>query len=131
MAHGPVHPPDRRGRTLATKQLVERKLRELIRRLAESGEEVHGSLSETLPEPRIIQVVVPDLPATYWTEMAGGQMSALHRGPPAQSDIRIRVASEHLVDLVDGRRSLFSSYLSGQVKIEASLSDLLRLRRLA
>jgi predicted lipid carrier protein YhbT len=92
---------------------------------------VHGSLSETLPEPRIIQVVVPDLPATYWTEMADGQMSALHRGPPAQSDIRIRVSSEDLVDLVDGRRSLFSSYLSGHVKVEASLSDLLRLRRLA
>jgi hypothetical protein len=131
MPHGPSHPPDRRGRTVATKQQVEQKLRELIRRLAESGADVQGSLSQTLPEPRIIEVVVTDLAATYWTEMQGGQMGVLHRGPAQQSDIRVRVASEHLVDLVDGRRSLFSSYLSGQIKIEASLSDLLRLRKLA
>jgi hypothetical protein len=116
---------------LATRQQVERKLRELIKRLTESEQSVQGSLSEALPEPRIIEVVLPDIPATYWTEMAGGKMGALHRGSPERSDIRVRVASEHLVDLVDGRRSLFSSYLSGQVKIEASLSDLLRLRKLA
>jgi hypothetical protein len=116
---------------LATKQEVERKLRELIKRLAESGQDVQGSLSATLPDPRIIEVVLPDLPATYWTEMVSGRMGALHRGAPDHTDIRVRVASEHLVDLVDGRRSLFSSYLSGQVKIEASLSDLLRLRKLA
>jgi hypothetical protein len=58
-------------------------------------------------------------------------MHGLHRGAPGQADIRVRVASDHLVDLVDGKKSLFSSYLGGQVKIEASLSDLLRLRKLA
>jgi hypothetical protein len=33
--------------------------------------------------------------------------------------------------LIDGKRSLFSSYLAGRVKVEASIGDLLRLRRLA
>ena len=45
--------------------------------------------------------------------------------------LRVEVAGDDLVDLVDGRKSLFSSYLAGHVKIEASLSDLLRLRKLA
>jgi hypothetical protein len=51
--------------------------------------------------------------------------------PPREAEIRIHVDSDHLVELVDGERSLFSSYLGGQVRIEASLTDLLRLRKLA
>jgi hypothetical protein len=34
------------------------------------------------------------------------------------------------VDLIDGRGSLFSAYLSGRIRIDASMSDLLRLRKL-
>jgi hypothetical protein len=55
----------------------------------------------------------------------------MHAGVPPQPEIRIHVPSDVLVELVDGHRSMFSSYLSGQVKIEASFSDLLRLRKLA
>jgi len=116
---------------VATKQQVERKLRELIKRLADSGSHVQGSLAQTLPETRVIEVTVPDLEATYWTEMSSGRMGTLRRGQARDADIRVRVGSDQLVDLVDGRSSLFSSYLTGQVKIEASLSDLLRLRKLA
>ena len=116
---------------MATKREVERKLRELIRRLDRVEGDVRGSLASSLPEPRIVQVEVTDLGASYWSELAGGTMDAVHRGEPDRADIRVRVDSDHLVELVDGDRSLFSSYLSGQVKIEASLSDLLRLRKLA
>ena len=116
---------------MATKQQVERKLRELIKRLAESGRSVQGSLADTLPDSRVIQVALPDLGTSYWTEMAQGRMGALHRGAPERADIRLTVDSDDLVELIDGRKSLFSSYLSGRVKVEASMGDLLRLRRLA
>jgi len=116
---------------VATKRQVERKLRELIARMDESSAQAKESLTETLPEARIIRLDVPDLSASYWTELADGRMHGVHRGPPDQADIRVRVASDHLVDLIDGKKSLFSSYLGGQIHIEASLSDLLRLRRLA
>jgi hypothetical protein len=116
---------------MATKRAVETKLRELIRRLDEAGGDVHVSLAESLPEPKVIEIDLSDLGASYWTEMSGGRMGVLHRGPALDPDIRIRVDSDHLVSLVDGKRSLFSSYLGGQVKIEASFSDLLRLRKLA
>ena len=116
---------------MATRQQVEAKLRELIRRLASANGEVRGSLSEALPETRVIEVTVPDLDASYWTELAGGGMSSLRRGVPDDADIRVRVSSDHLVELVDGRKSLFSSFAGGQIKIEASFSDLMRLRKLA
>jgi hypothetical protein len=115
---------------VATKREVERKLRELIKRLNQADSEVQESLARTLPESRIVEVTVPDLEAIYWTELAEGRMGSLHVGPPRQAEIKVRVSSSHLIELVDGHRSLFSSFLGGQVNIEASLSDLLRLRKL-
>jgi hypothetical protein len=116
---------------VATKRQVERKLRELIKRLDDADGEVRGSLAGALPDSRVIEVIVPDLGVSYWTELAGGTMGTLHQGAPPDPEIRVHVPSDVLVELVDGHRSLFSSYLAGQVKIDASFSDLLRLRKLA
>ena len=116
---------------MASKREVERKLRELIHRLDGSGGQTRGSLSHALPDPRVIEVVVTDLHCAYWTTLAAGATDRLHPGPAADPEIRVRVASDRLVDLVDGRRSLFGEYLAGHVRIDASFSDLLRLRRLA
>ena len=115
---------------MATKQQVERKLRELTKRLADSGRDVQGSLADTLPDSRTIEVALPDLGTSYWTEMAEGRMGPLQRGAPERADIRLIVDSDHLVELIDGRKSLFSSYLAGHIKVQASISDLLALRRL-
>ena len=116
---------------MATKRQVEARLRQLIERLARA-ESVQGSLAESLPDRRILAVTVPDLAAEYWTVMSGGRMDSLRGGAPEErADIRIRVDSDHLVELVDGQRSLFSSVMAGHVRIDASISDLLRLRRLA
>jgi hypothetical protein len=116
---------------VATKRQVEAKLRELIRRLDQANGDVTASLSDALPASRIIEVSVPDIDAVYWTELAGGRMSPLQRGGPDEADIRVRVGSDHLVELVDGKQSLFSSFVGGRLKIEASFSDLMRLRKLA
>jgi hypothetical protein len=116
---------------VASKREVERKLRELIQRLDGSGGQVRGSLSDALPEPRVIEVVITDLGCAYWTTLAGGAMGRLHPGPASDPEIRVRLTGDRLVDLVDGRSSLFGEYLSGRVAVEASFGDLLRLRRLA
>jgi hypothetical protein len=115
---------------VATKRQVERKLRELIKRLEDADGDVRGSLAGALPDSRIIEVIVPDLGASYWTELSEGKMGTLHAGVPTEPEIRVHVPSDVLVELLDGHRSMFSSYLSGQVKIEASFGDLLRLRKL-
>jgi len=115
---------------VATKRQVESKLRELIERL-DRATEGRDSLSEALPEARIVEVVVTDLDQSFWTELAAGRMGPLHRGAPDAADIRVEAESDVLVELVDGERSIFSSYLGGRVKIEASFTDLMRLRKLA
>ena len=115
---------------MATTREVEAKLRDLIARLA-GAEEAQASLARTLPEPRVVAVRVPDLDADYWTLMEAGRMEDIHRGAPEKADIKIRVDSDTLVAIVNGEASLFSAFVSGQVKIEAGISDLLRLRKLA
>jgi hypothetical protein len=102
-----------------------------MRRLNEADRSVHSSLAQTLPDPRVIEITLPDLGASYWTTMSGGTMDHLHATPCEDPDIRLRVDSNHLVELLDGKRSFMASLVSGHVKIDASLSDLLRLRKLA
>jgi hypothetical protein len=116
---------------VATRLEVEDKLRELIGRLDDADADVRDRLADSLPESRSIEIYLPDLRTSFWTELAGGRMGTLRPGGKEDADIRIEVGSDDLVALVDGKRSLFSSYLSGQVRIRASVGDLMRLRKLA
>jgi predicted lipid carrier protein YhbT len=116
---------------LATKKQVEAKLQELIARLDQADPDVQEGLADALPDTKILEVHVPDLDERYWTEMASGQLGELNEGHPPRRDIKITVDSDDLVDLVEGRGNLFSKYLSGHVRIDASVGDLMRLRRLA
>ena len=115
---------------MASTEEVEQKLHQLIARLGES-EEAARELERSLPDPRVIQLHVTDLDAFYWTELARGRLSPLENERHPQPHIKIAGASDDLVALVDGGASLFSAYVSGRIRIEASFSDLLKLRRLA
>ena len=115
---------------MATKRQVETKLRELIKRLGQT-EEGMSALAEALPEPRVIEVYLPDLDQTFWTELASGRMGTVHAGEPGEADIRLEANSDDLIEVLDGHRSLFSSYVAGRMKVEASFADIMRLRRLA
>jgi predicted lipid carrier protein YhbT len=114
---------------VATTEEVEERLRELIARLDRSGDGAR-SLGRALPERRVLSLRVPDLDRDYWTELEEGRLSELRDGPAEDAHIRVTASSNELVDLVDGKGSLFSAYMAGRVRIEASLSDLLRLRKL-
>jgi predicted lipid carrier protein YhbT len=115
---------------MASRTEVERKLSELIARL-DASDEGARSLADTLSEPRVLTVHVTDLDTRYWTELRDGRMGPLEEGPaPDRADIQVEAPSDVLVDLIDGKGALFSAYLAGRIRIDASMSDLLRLRRL-
>ncbi|MCA1726721.1 MAG: SCP2 sterol-binding domain-containing protein [Actinobacteria bacterium] len=116
---------------MATKKQVEAKLAELIARLDDAGDGVRDTLADALPETKVLEVHITDLDERFWTEMVSGHLGELQEGHPPRRDIRISIPSDDLVELVDGRGSLFSKYLSGHVRIDASVGDLMRLRRLA
>ncbi|MDP9341493.1 MAG: SCP2 sterol-binding domain-containing protein [Actinomycetota bacterium] len=115
---------------MATARTVEKKLNELIRRLDDAPEAAQANLTRALSSPRVVEVNVSDLDTRYWTELADGRFDELHAGPAPDAHIRVSATSDDLVDMIDGNKSLFSSYLAGHIKIQASLSDLLSLRKL-
>ena len=115
---------------MATNQQVEAKLRELIGRLDGADDRVKRNVAGAVPGPRVIQMDVPDLGVSFWTELADGELGQLHQGAAEQADIRVTAASDHLIEMIDGRRSMFTSYLAGQIRVQANVSDLLALRRL-
>jgi predicted lipid carrier protein YhbT len=116
---------------VATKKEVEAKLRQMIVRLGEADDDVRHNLARTLPHRRTVQIDVTDLGTSYWTDLAGGRLGPLRKGEPEDADIKLRASSADLVAMIDGELGLLKSYLSGRVRIEASLSDLLALRKLA
>jgi hypothetical protein len=114
---------------VATREEVERRLRELIARLDHS-DDGSRSLGRALPERRVLSLRVPDLDRDYWTELEDGRLGDLQQGQAEEAHIRVTAGSDELVDLVEGNGSIFSAYLAGRVRLDASLSDLLRLRKL-
>jgi predicted lipid carrier protein YhbT len=114
---------------LASKEEVERHLRDLIARFDRSDDGA-SKLRRALPERRVLALRVSDLGTDYWTELEGGRLGELHNGSRPDGDILMTASSDDLVDVIERRGSLFSAYLSGRIRIDASISDLLRLRKL-
>jgi putative sterol carrier protein len=114
---------------MASRDEVHQRLEDLIERLASSDRGARN-LAQTLPEPRVLAVRVTDLGETFWTILEEGRMGPLRDGEPEDADIVVQAPSDTLVDLIDGQGNLFSAYVAGKIRIDASMSDLLRLRKL-
>jgi hypothetical protein len=61
-----------------------------------------------------------------------GHASPLLETPPPGERVAVllELGSDDLIDLVEERTSFMSAFLSGKVRVDASLPDLLRLRTL-
>ena len=97
-----------------------------------------GRLSELSPAERdqyfgnrTISVTVSDLNVTFVTVLGAGDdpvREAAPGEPPA--DIRMTAKSDEVVALAEQPMSIARAWMTGRVKIEASMKDLFRLRRL-
>lgn len=115
---------------MASEEEVEASLRKLIGRLGDADEGVRASLRESLPEPRTLVLHVTDLDRSYWTLLESGRMGELQTGDPGDAQIRISASSDELVGLIDGNGQVFSAFLLGKIRVEASFSDMLQLRKM-
>lgn len=80
---------------------------------------------------RRLRELIERLRATYWAQLAQGRLGDLAPGEPEEeTDVRIRAASDDLVALVEGDLSFVSAYLTGKVRVDAAVADLLQLRRM-
>jgi hypothetical protein len=97
-----------------------------------------GRLSELTPQERqeyfgdrTISVTVPDLNVTYVTVLgAGDDPVRLARPDEPKSDMRLTASSDEVIALAEQPMNIARAWMQGKVKIEASVKDLFRLRRL-
>jgi hypothetical protein len=78
-----------------------------------------------------LSVTIPDLGVTYVTRLGAGDdpvREEVPGEPPA--DIRLTANSDEVISLADSPMNIARSWVAGRVKIEASMKDLFRLRRL-
>lgn len=104
---------------------VEATLHDLIRQL----ERIDPAYRGMLPSRRTIQAECPDVGLVYHAFWRHGKLSELHTGPPEKrADIRIRVDSDDLMSLAEQHLDFGRALQGGRIRIDASMTDLLRLR---
>lgn len=110
---------------MATTDEVEATLVGLIGRLGEI-DPVYRSM---LPSRRLVEARCPDLDLAYHATWRNGSLSAVSPGAaPRRPDIRVTVSSDDLVALAAGDLDFGRAYLTDRVRVDASVTDLLRLR---
>ncbi len=78
-----------------------------------------------------MSVTIPDLGVTYVTKLGGGDDPVRELAPgEAPADIRLTASSDEVLSLAEQPMNIARAWMSGRVKIEASMKDLFRLRRL-
>jgi hypothetical protein len=73
---------------------------------------------------------ISDLGAHIHGRVSHGTMVGVSDGDDPGADVKLEVASDDLIALVDGRLNFARAWASGRVHIHASFRDLLKLRKL-
>jgi hypothetical protein len=80
---------------------------------------------------RSISVTIPDMGVTYVTHLGTADAPVREAAPDEPpADIRLTANSDEVVSLAESPMNIGRSWVAGRVKIEASVKDLFRLRRL-
>lgn len=99
----------------------------LARLLARFGE-IDPSYRAMLPSRRTIEARCPDLGLVHWAEWRNGELTVLDDPPSRRADIRITVHSDDLLAMARGELPFGRAYAANKVRLDASMTDLLRLR---
>lgn len=109
---------------MATVAEVDAVLAELMGRF----EGVDSGTRAMLPSRRVVEARCPDLDLVRYAEWRDGELIVLDDPPAHRPDIRVTVDSDDLVAMAEGRLSFSRAYAGNRVRLDASMTDLLRLR---
>lgn len=79
---------------------------------------------------RTLSCRVPDLDVTFNGRLMDGRLTDITTEPRDRAQIRLTMNGDVLVALAAGQLNLIGAWTSGKLKIDASITDLLRLRTL-
>ncbi|MEU4310851.1 SCP2 sterol-binding domain-containing protein [Streptomyces rochei] len=107
--------------------------RAALEKLSDNLGNAEGDVRSAAELDRSVSCHITDLDVTFAGRMADGRIDVREtlEGPPREkADIRLAMAGDDLVALVDGELNFAKAWGSGRVKLEAGLRDLFRLRKL-
>jgi len=105
--------------------------REALQKLASRMSELSPADREAYFGNQTISVTIPDLGVTYATRLGSGDEPVREIGPgEPPADIRLTADSDEVVSLAQSPMNIARAWMAGRVKIEASMKDLFRLRKL-
>ncbi|MFF4834204.1 sterol-binding protein [Streptomyces sp. NPDC001315] len=107
--------------------------RAALEKLADNMGGAEGDVRAAAALDRSVSCRITDLDVTFAGRLTGGRIEVLDTfpGPPREkAEIRLTMAGDDLVALVGGGLNFAKAWGSGRVKLEASLFDLFRLRKL-
>ena len=111
---------------MATVEECEAAMHVLADRLrSPDGAQARGKLID-----RSISCHLRDLGVTFGGQLRDGEIVDIHRTPEPNGQLRLTTTSDDLVALVNGQLSFAKAWASGRLKVDASVFDLLKLRRL-
>ncbi|GII23147.1 SCP2 sterol-binding domain-containing protein [Planosporangium mesophilum] len=85
---------------------------------------------EKLDFDRSLSCRISDLGVAFHARLSGGQILDVTDGDDPKAKLKLTAASDDLVALVQGKLNVASAWASGRIKIDASLMDLMKLRKL-
>ncbi|MEU6342362.1 SCP2 sterol-binding domain-containing protein [Streptomyces sp. NPDC046977] len=107
--------------------------RSALDRLSENLAKAEGDMRSAAALDRSLSCRITDLDITFVGRLADGRIQdvvTVPGTPDERAQIRLTMAGDDLVALVEGRLHFAKAWGSGRVKLEAALRDLLRLRKL-
>ncbi|MQY08451.1 SCP2 sterol-binding domain-containing protein [Actinomadura macrotermitis] len=109
----------------------EEECRAALERIGRRLAEVDGDAFAEHVVERTISCRIPDLGVAYRTRLHAGGLDPFEpTDDPKAAQVRLTVGGDDLVALADDRLNPAKAWASGRLKIEASIFDLLRLRKL-
>ena len=102
-----------------------------LQKLAGRLSELSGAERQEYFGNRTMSVTVTDLGVTFVTVLGAGGDPVRQAGPDdPKADIRLTADSDEVISLAEQPMNIARAWMTGKVKIEASMKDLFRLRRL-
>ena len=77
---------------------------------------------------RTLAVELTDLGQAFSAKLAGGKLTDLLDGDAADAEVRISLASDTLIALSKKELKPAKAFLTGKIKVKASVKDLAKLR---
>jgi hypothetical protein len=109
----------------------EEECRAALNRIAERLNEVEAAKFNEHVVERTISCRVPDVDRAWVTRLHAGGLDPFEpTDDPKSAQVRLAVDSDDLIALADDELGVAKAWASGKLKIEASIFDLLKLRKL-